>query len=204
MEEKENITKVKWTIDNRKIKGSYNWKECCFLCNDWILKDEDFYMIIIPSKVRKEYPLLKNFIVHADEWLNFSKGLSDNELAEKILSDKKPKRKPLTDEQKQDIEYFKQACESFGFIKYTLSKDKRFVKMKKSGTSITLIYDLIFKRISYDMRGRKGLFGGFFLRELVAKVSNKFYELKGVDIRDNYTVKAALEKVNEQVNELMR
>ena len=76
--------------------------------------------------------------------------------------------------------------------------------MKKRKTSLTLIYDLVFKRFSYDINAREGLFGGFFLREFVAKVSNKFYELKGIDIRDDYTVKVVLEKVNEQVNKLMR
>lgn len=202
MQEKENKTKIKWT-NNKIMKGSFHWKECCFLCNNWILENEDFYLIIIPTEIRKKYSSLENFIVHTDEWTKFSKDLSDIELAEKLLSYRKPKRKPLTEEEKQDIEYFKQASEYFGFNKYILSKNKRFVKMKKRKTSLTLIYDLVFKRFSYDINAREGLFGGIFLRELVAKVSNKFYELKGIDVRDDYTANKTLKGINEQINKLI-
>lgn len=194
--------KVKWAWQDGAKKGTFHWKETCFLCNNWILKGEEFYMLIIPNEIRKEYKI-SNFIAHKEEWDEFSKGLSDVEIAEKIVKHKKPRKKPLTDEQLKNIEYFKEACIHFGFNKCVISRDKRFVKMKKRKTSFTLIYDIIFDRISYDTNAREGLFGGLFSNEFVAKVCNKYYELKGLDIREDFSVAKVLDKAAKDVDELI-
>lgn len=67
---------IKWAWQNSPKKGSFHWRETCRLCNNWILKGEEFYMLIIPNEIRKEYKI-SNFIAHKEEWDKFSKGLSD-------------------------------------------------------------------------------------------------------------------------------
>lgn len=196
-------THAEWILMNKKMKGSFHWRESCFCCNNWILKGEEFYSIIIPTELRKEHLDLKNFIVHIDEWEEFSKGLSEEDLIFKILNYKKPKRKPLTDNQKNDIELFKQICGSFGFNKCVISKDKRFIKMKKRKTSFTLILDLVYDRISYDTNANEGLFGGLFSNNVVAKIRNKFYEQKGLDKRDDFTIEGVISEAVKQVDDLM-
>lgn len=192
----------KWLFEQKAMKGGHHWKETCFLCNQWILKGEEFYLIIIPNDIRNRYRF-DNFIVHKEEWDKFIEGLSDEEIAKKLLYHKKPRKKPLTEEQLNNIEYFKKACEDYGFNKCIVSKDKRFVKMKKRKTSFTLIYDIIFDKISYDTRANEGLFGGLFSNELVAKVCNAYYKYKGVDKHEDYTAMEVIQKAMDDTNKLM-
>lgn len=192
----------KWLFQGKSMKGSYHWKETCLLCNQWILKDEDFYLVIIPNEFRSKYGL-NNFIAHKEEWDNFVEDLSDEEIAEKLQAHKKPRKKPLTEEQLENIEFFKKACNDFGFNKCVISRNKRFVKIGESKTSFTLIYDIIFDKIHYETRANEGLFGGLFSNELVAKVCNKYYEYKGLDRREDYTAMDVIEKAMNDVNKLM-
>lgn len=191
-----------WLFQGKAMKGTHHWKETCLLCNQWILKGEEFYLIIIPNEIRSKYHF-NNFIVHKEEWDNFIEGLSDEEVAEKLLKHKKPRKKPLTEEQLNNIEYFKKACEDYGFNKCTISRDKRFVKMKKRKTSFTLIYDIIFDKIHYETRANEGLFGGLFSNELVAKVCNAYYKYKGVDKHEDYTAMGVIQKAIDDTNKLM-
>lgn len=192
-----------WILYKKAMKGSHHWKETCFLCNQWILKDEEFYMIGIPDEIRKQYDI-KNFIVHKEEWEKFIERLSDEEVAAKVLNHKKPKKKPLTKEQLENIEYFKRSVLDYGYNKITISRDKRFVKAKKRKTSFMFIYDIIFDRITYDCNYNEGLFGGLFSNEAVAKVRNKFNEYRGLDKHDNYTAEGVIKEAINQINEIMK
>lgn len=191
-----------WSSGYKEMKGSHHWEEPCFICNQWIRKGEDFYLLIIPNEIRSKYKI-NNFIAHKEEWNEFSKDLSDEELAEKIMSHKKPRRKPFSEEELQNVEFFKEACIYCGYNKCVISKDKRFVKMKRRKTSFTLIYDIAYNKISYDTNAREGLFGGLFANEFVARVCNKFYELKGLDIREDFTVAKVLDEAVKDVDKLM-
>lgn len=190
-----------WIFYKKAMKGTHHWKDTCHLCNQWILKDEEFYMIGIPRELNKDS--INNFIVHKEEWLEFTKGLSQEEVYQKLLKHKKPRKKPLTEEQLKKVEYFKKACEYYGYNKCVISKDKRFVKMGKRKTSFTLIYDIIFEKISYDTRANEGLFGGLFSGDFVAKVSNKFYEIAGEDKHCDYSSADIIKKAINDVDELM-
>lgn len=190
-----------WAFRNKEIKGTFHWKETCSLCNRWILKNEDFYMLIPPKEIADKYPI-GNILVHKDEWDKFVEGLSDEEIANKLMKHKKPRKKPLTEEQLKRVEFFKEACEKFGFSECTMSKDKRFVKMKKRRTSYTFIYDIIFERIDFDSR-RDTLFGSLYIVEVQAKIRNEYYRLSGVNKHDDFTVAGIVDKAIEQVDEMM-
>lgn len=191
----------KSVFQGQLMKGNHFWEETCFLCNQWILKDEEFYLMVIPNEIRAKYHL-NNFIVHKEEWNKFIENLSDEEVAKKLLYYKKPRKKPLTSEQLENIEHFKRACADYGFNKSVISKNKRFVKIGKKKTSFTLIYDIIFDKIHYDTRANEGLFGGLFSNELVANVCNAYYKYKGVDKHESYTAKGVIEKAMEDVKQM--
>lgn len=190
-----------WIFYKKAMKGTHHWKETCYLCNQWVLKDEEFYLIGVPRDMNKHS--IPNFIVHKEEWENFIENLTQEEVYQKLLNHKKPRKKPLTKEQLEKVEYFKQACEYYGFNKCVISRDKRFVKMSKKKTSFTLIYDIVFEKMSYDTRAKEGLFGGLFSLDLLAKVTNKFYELAGEDKHCDYSSEKVIQKAMNDVNELM-
>ena len=191
----------KWV--SKSINGCHYFKETCFLCNNWILENELFYTVVVPVEIRKEFSI-NNFIAHKDEWDKFSKGLSDEELALKLINHKKPRKKPLTEEQINNIEIFKKVCYRYDFNKCVISKDKRFVRMRRNKSSFTIIYDIIYDRISYDTRANEGLFKGLHSKELVSKINNEFNEMRGIDIKDDFTVAGAINKAVECVNRLFK
>lgn len=189
-------------FQGRLMKGSHHWKETCFLCNQWVLQNEEFYLMVIPNDIRTKYGFV-NFIVHKEEWDSFTSDLTDEELIHELLNYKKPNKKPLSKEQLENIEFFKKACNDYGFDKCVISRDKRFVKIGKRKTSFTLIYDVIFDKIHYETRSNEGLFGSLFSNELVAKVCNKFYQYKGLSKHEDYTALGLIEKAISDVDKLM-
>ena len=198
-------------ISFKPTKGSSVWKEPCFLCNNWIKKDEYLYCIRIPADIEKKYEAeiklklkSKSFIVHKDEWDNYVEGLSDEEILQKLLKHKKPKREPISEETLIKCENFKKACMDFGYNKCVISKNKRFVKMKKRKTSSTIIYDTVFNKITHDSNARSGLFDGLFILSFLAKIENKFNEYCGSENRNDFSVEKILNEAMEDVNKIMK
>ena len=183
--------------------GQCYWEEPCYLCNEWIQEGEVFYNIIMTNEERKIYGL-KNFIVHKGEWDEFKKDLSCREVLLKLQNYKKPRRKPMAKDKLDSIECFKKACEEYGFNKYTISKNRRFVKAKKDKKSSTLVYDIIFDRIDYKTKSNRGLIESMFDCEFVAKVRNSYCNHKGVDKCDDFTVANILEKAEKETDKLIR
>lgn len=193
-----------WIFRDKEMKGSFHWNDPCALCNQWILEGDYFCLIIIPDEIRKRGSKLQNFVAHKEEWDEFIKDLkTDDEIADKLEKIKKAKRKPFTEEELRNINIFKEVCREFGYTIESMSKNKRFIKMKKRKTSFTLIYDIIFDRIDHETRVNEGLFGGMFIGELVAKVRNDMYKKQGVNKRDDYTVKKVIDEAVKMTNEIM-
>lgn len=195
-----------WIWKNDSMKGSHHWQEPCKLCNQWILTDEEFYMICIPKEIKNTRNKLKNnFIVHKDEWDDFTKYLStDEEIADKLEKHKKSKRHLYTEEQLKNMQYFKEVCIQFGYTLESTSRDKRYIKMRKRKTSYTLKYDIIFNKINHETNCNEGAFGWMFTAELVAKVCNEFYKKQGVNRHEDFTVAKAINEAIEKTNEIMR
>lgn len=168
------------------MQGSFHINEPCKLCNQWILNDEDYYIVYIPSEIYTKYGI-RFFMAHKDEWDNFSEGLSDDEIAQKLLKHKKAKRKPHTKQQLKNTEAFKEACSCFGFDKFTTSRDKRFVKTRKEKKSFTLIYDIVFDKVSYETRTREQMLEKLCRNEFVATVYNKMHEIREDNKRNEFS-----------------
>lgn len=190
-------------LSYKEMKGSFHWDEPCYLTNQWILKDELFYLIIPPAELKSKHQL-ENYVIKKEAWEKFIVCIeTEEELAIKLKNHKKPRRKPHSEEQLENIEYFKEACEYYGFYKCVVSRDKRFIKMKKRKTPFTIIYDVVYHRLSYDIRANEGLFGGLFSREILSKIYNKMNELQGLEERSDYSAVNVINKAIEDTNKLI-
>ena len=75
--------------------------------------------------------------------------------------------------------------------------------MKKSGSSLYLVYNVYQDSIDLDYRGNKGLFDSFYTREVIAKVYNRMHEYLGDGLKDNYSMQEDLNKLNREVKDIM-
>ena len=75
--------------------------------------------------------------------------------------------------------------------------------MKKSDSSLYLVYNVYQASIDSDYRGNKGLFDSFYTREIIAKVYNRMHEYLGYGLKDNYSMQEDFKKLNDEVNKFM-
>ena len=193
----------KWIVNWSRFNNAIYIEEPCKICNQWIGKGETGLLVYVPDEIRKKYNI-SNFFVHEKEWMEFAEGLSDDELAQKILSIKKQRIKPYSEEVLFKIDCFEKACNQRGFNKKVVSKNKRYIKMKKRKTSLTIMYDTVYDRIKYEYGANEGLFGGLFIHDLLAKIENDMYKLEGSDKHNDYSSDKIIEKAIKDVNEMMK
>ena len=122
-------------------------------------------------------------------------------MAEKIINYKVPHKKAFTEQELFKINCFRKACVDYGFRE---EFEKSFgLKMKKSGSSLYLVYNVYQDSIDLDYRGNKGLFDSFYTREIIAKVYNRMHEYLGDGLKDNYSMQEDLNKLNREVQDIM-
>ena len=187
----------------RSMSAKYMEDKKCFLCGQYFKSDDKYCIIVIPFEHRSKHKKLKNNLVcHTEEWLEFAKGVNTyDEMAEKIIKHKIPRKKAFTDEELFKITCFKKACFDYGFRE---EFEKSFgLKMKKSGSSLYLVFNVYQDSIDLDHRGNKGLFDSFYRREIIAKVYNRMHEYLGDGLKDNYSMHEDLNKLNREVQEIM-
>lgn len=187
----------------RSMTAKYMDDKKCFLCGQYFKADDKYCIIVIPFKYRSKHKKLKNNLVcHTDEWLEFAKGVNTyDEMAEKIINYKVPHKKAFTEQELFKINCFRKACADYGFRE---EFEKPFgLKMKKSGSSLYLVYNVYQDSIDLDYRGNKGLFDSFYTREIIAKVYNRMHEYLGDGLKDNYSMQEDLNKLNREVKDIM-
>ena len=127
-------------------------------------------------------------------------GIQPN-ISEKIINYKVPHKKAFTEQELFKINCFRKACADYGFRE---EFEKPFgLKMKKSGSSLYLVYNVYQDSIDLDYRGNKGLFDSFYTREIIAKVYNRMHEYLGDGLKDNYSMQEDLNKLNREVKDIM-
>lgn len=152
---KENDVEAPWVLGKRRMvasSGCWPMKDRCCLCGEFILKGEDYFLCYAHPDIRKnnkKYQL--NFVVHADEWLDFSHGLSEEELIQKFAKLKTPRKSPYTLEQMDKIFAFEEACRK---LKFTINgKDPRGSRMSHCRQRRALIYNVYYDHINLEMSG---------------------------------------------------
>ena len=91
----------------RSIKTDYMHDKKCSLCGQYFKSGEEYCIIVIPFEYRSKHKKLQsNLLCHTDEWVKFSEGVTTyDEMAEKIINHKKPRKNGFTEE-----ELFKISC----------------------------------------------------------------------------------------------
>lgn len=190
----------------RKFKINTGDKRCP-ICGQYIRKKEEVCIIVPPTEARKKYKKLKdNLMVHYDEWIEFCKeNITEEMFAEKLSKHKTPRKKSFTELEQKYIDAFKTACSTFGF--YECFEKPYGIKCKQHSSSLYLEYNVYSDEINIDFRGKKGLFDGFYMREIVTKIYNKMHEILDDGQLKEYSAKDTIQKIVSEtekiVNEIM-
>ena len=188
----------------REFKARFSHNKPCGLCKTHFRTDDMFYIIIIPNALRGSHARLKdNMFVHVDEWDEICKGVStDDELAEKIIKSKFKKKNILTTDEQSRIEAFKKACMAYNF-KMEVSKPYG-VRMRQRGSSVYVDYNVYMDMIEVDYRGRRGLFDGFYQKQIVTNIYNEMHKILADGKHSDYNYKDSINQVLNEVNETMK
>ena len=193
-----------WELCNKsfKVKGEFNKQ--CFVCGSFFRKNEDYYIIIIPSNLRGTHKKLNsNFVVHTKDWEDFCKDVkTEEELANKIISHKTPKKISFTQEEENNLFAFKDACKFFGFNSEV--KKSYGIKMRKSGTSFSLEYNPYTDNIALYHRAKRGLFDSLFEKQICVDIYNKMHEILGDGKHNNFSAEDSFNKICADVAERMK
>lgn len=183
--------------------SKYSRAERCPLCGQYLRQQEESYIIFPPHNVRTHKKLNRNFLVHCDEWDLFCEGITDDTaLASKFIAHKMPRVKPLSNEEQCKLDAFIQACINKGFP--IIYRKPYGAHCKRVGSSIYVQYNVFSDKIRIEHRGKRGLFDGFFEREIIAKIYNEMHTILGDEKVDDYNANTAISSVVEQVQRDIR
>lgn len=150
------VVNIPWVINGRMyVANTESWKieDRCCICGTYILDGQNYFICSVPKEVSKEKTKHQlNFIVHANEWLDFTDGLSEEELIEKFLKLKTPRQPSFTLEQMDRIQAFKEACQYLGFI--SVGEDKSGLRMSHCRKKRVLVYNVYYDHIELKMSGQ--------------------------------------------------
>ena len=187
----------------RSMKTDYMHDKKCFLCGQYFKSGEEYCIIVIPFEYRSKHKKLQsNLLCHTDEWVKFSEGVTTyDEMAEKIINHKKPRKNGFTEEELFKIGCFRKACMDYGFRE---EFEKPFgLKMKQRGSSVYLVYNVYQGTIDLDFRGKRGMFDSFYKKQIIANIYNKMHEYMGDGKKDTYSIDAEFKKLNDEVNNIV-
>lgn len=189
------------TIRSMKAKNMHDKK--CFLCGQYFKPNEDYCIIVIPFEYRSKHKKLKNnFLCHTNEWIEFSKGVNTyDEMAEKIINHKIPRKKEFSDEERLKIDCFRRACIDYGFRE---EYEKPFgLKMKQKSSSVYLIYNVYQDTIDLGYRGKCDYLYFVYQRQIISVIYNKMHEYLGDGKRDEYSMKLEINKFHDNIKKIM-
>ena len=175
----------------------------CGLCKTFFRPEEKFYIIVIPSALRGSHSRLKeNMFVHVNEWDELCNGVTtDEELAAKIIGSKFKKSNELSEDESNRLDAFKKACMAYNF-KMEVSKPYG-VRMRQRGSSVYVDYNVYMDMIEVDYRGRRGLFDGFYQKQIATNIYNEMHKILADGKHDNYNYKDSINQVMAEVGKTM-
>ena len=186
----------------RQFNASDN-KTKCPICGQYFKRGEKGACIVPPMEIRSKYKKLsQNLIVHLDHWEVFCQGIAtETELAEKIQKHKTPKKASFTEDEQKKISAFQSACREYGF--WEITEKPYGVKCKKCGTSIYVEYNVYADHIDLDYRGKRGMFDGFYSRQIIANIYNKMHEVLGDGKHDDYSAAKTISNIYKEVEKMI-
>lgn len=185
----------------REFKPNSDTKRCP-ICGQYFKKGEKGCVIVPPMEVRTQHKKLQqNMIVHLSEWEAFCEGITtEEELVQKFIKHRTPKKQEFTENEKERISAFRSACVAYRF--YEEFEKPYGLKCKLRGSSICVEYNVYSDTIDIDYRGRKGMFDGFYTRQIVTNIYNKMHEILGDGKKDDYNVDKTINSVFEEAKKI--
>ena len=77
------------------------------------------------------------------------------------------------------------------------------IKCKKCGTSIYVEYNVYADHIDLDYRGKRGMFDGFYTRQIIANIYNKMHEILGDGKYDDYSAAKTIDNIYREVEKMI-
>lgn len=188
-----------YTMSNYSVWEEKGTKSACRLCGQFIQNKEKYKLIVIPAEYRKE---IGNFIVHADEWTEFTDGIEDiDTLIKKLMNTKQPRTKNATILDEKVVTAFKNVLANRGHRIKKETKNRIYFKVNKK--MACFYFDKRFKKFSFEGRAN-GLFDGLYLKELYSRLHEDLEKELGNDVEEGFRVSKAFNQAVETVNQLMK
>ncbi len=182
------------------ITGGLIEPKRCKCCGQYMLKGEEYYIIVCNAIPEARAQSLENLIVHTKCWDKFCDGIEDNlVLATKLKKYRMPSAKPFTEEQKRDVEAFKKAAAAYGY--WSSSKTRNgCIKAVKNGTTCSVLFNPYSGVIKYEDRRKNELLKSLFDRQIETNIFNKMHEFLGDGKHDDYSALGTIAGVIEETN----
>ena len=193
-------------ISARVMRSTRGWLEKrCYWCGQYFKQDEQIVLIVPKYEYKVKYEKLgKNVVMHNTEYEELSKscqGVSEAILEKLGTHTKKRPKEVISEAQKIECEAFKKACRNMGFNIETNTTDE--IHMRKSRTSLTLIYRPRGNTISLRKRGNTGIMDRMFMRQIEAEVFNGMHAILGDNAKDKFTAQGIINKAITDINKIM-
>lgn len=197
--ERENYEEHFVTIERERAGICHNR---CALCGQWILPDDPYYIVIFNSKDRSLIQKSKNLCIHKQEWEDLIQNKTPVQIIEFCKSLKRIPYPKWKAEQQRAAEVFEKVMRNHGYREFTVSKDKKNIKARKRGTSLTFSLNVWDLRIESDARFNSGLFGSMMQHDLEAKIFNEVHNELKTGRSDSYSSSKIIEEAVKITNSL--
>lgn len=179
----------------------------CPICGQYFKSHEKGIAIVPPMDIRKLYKKLsQNLTVHHQCWVDFCDNTTDDvKLAEKFQKHKRPAQNIFDADEIARINAFRMACLKQGFCE--VFEKPYGLKCKQRGSSVYIEYNVYSDSIDLDYRGKRGLFDGFYSRQIIANIYNAMHATLGDGKKDDYsatkTINSIIQETEKMVNGIL-
>ena len=172
----------------------------CPICGQYLLKNDDCYVVVCNAITEARNLGLQNVMPHTACWGAFCQNISSDEtLAQKLKKHRMPKAKPLSEEQTRCVKAFVYAASRCGFHDSSNTRDNG-IRASKRGTSASVVYNPYTKTITYHDKRKEFLFKSLVDREVVAEVYNEMHKFLGDDKRDDFSALKSIAGIIREAN----
>lgn len=208
---KEVYFKREFKVDN---EHKYMRQHFCSFSGDYFVDGDVIIMFIVWNSAFIDFIKDMNLksLLRGNFWAKkeLLEEIFERHIEDKILdyflidlnnSIKRKKKLVFNDDMLKRIDVFKKACMEYKFYP-TVDKNKQITICKKRGFGLTIRYNVLSDVITTRYNGRMGLFDRLYINEFEVKIRNKMNELLGIDERNDFTAKGAINEAIKKTNEM--
>lgn len=175
----------------------------CVICGQWILATDPYYIVIFDQRFRSSINHGNNLGIHKAEWDELIQKYTPDQIIEICQNLKRKPYPKWGEEQQRAADAFKKVMQSHGYRDFWISKNKREIKAKKKGSSLTYILNVWDLRIDAEKKFDAGLFGGMMLRDMQAQIYNEIHKELNTGNCDSYSSTEVMKEAKRITDEIM-